>query len=131
MRSMTSCGDSIYWAQLREVEGALHTLEKYGLTRVPDPYQALHAIRRNILDSLGLGIPRVPILLKWLIGFSPGIFAIWYDPDFGWTSEARASPGARPVYHRVDGDTAMAIYQRRLTPELEARLLKPHEYHGE
>ncbi len=119
------CEAKVYWDQLREVERALKTMRTFGIPEVADAYKALYGIRGELLRSVGIGKPRIVTQLIRLIGFSPGTFAVWHDLEAGWMSEARAMPGAPPVYHLVSDQDAMAILQERLTTELEARLLAP------
>lgn len=119
------CAAKVYWDQLREVERALKTMRTFGIPEVAEAYQKLYGIRGELLRSVGLGKPRIITQLIRLIGFSPGTFAVWHDLEAGWMSEARAYPGAPPVYKLVNDDIAMAILQKRLTPELEAKLLAP------
>lgn len=119
------CDAKVYWDQLREVERALKTMRTFGISMELPGYRELYKIRGELLQSVGLGKPRIITQLARFIGFSPGTFAVWHDLESGWMSEARAYPGVPPVYHLVDDDTAMDILQGRLTPELEARLLAP------
>jgi hypothetical protein len=119
------CAAKVYWDQLREVERALKTMRTFGIPEISDAYAQLYSIRGDLLRSVGLGKPRIVTQIARLVGRSPGTFAVWHDLESGWMAEARAKPGAPPVYKRVDDQTAMAILQDRLTPELEARLLAP------
>lgn len=124
-------GCGVYWQQIKEIDRAMKTLRKYGIPELGDAFQDMYRIRAKLLSQLGVKLPRTVTQVIRLAGFSPGTFALWHDVESGWMSEARARPGAPPVYKRVSDEVAMAILKREITPELEAQLLAPDEYLGE
>lgn len=124
-------GCGVYWQQIHEVERALDVFRLYGIPEISEVYQKVYGIRAKLLKQVGLKFPRSVTQLIRLVGFSPGVFALWHDVESGWMSEARARPGAPPVYKSVSDKLAMAILKRGLTPELEAQLLTPDPYLGE
>lgn len=124
-------GCGVYWQQIKEIERALHVLDKYGITEISEAYKTIYGIRAKLLAQVGIKFPRMVTQLLRLVGFSPGVFALWHDVESGWMSEARARPGAPPVYKSASDEVAMAILKQELTPELEAQLLTPDEYLGE
>ena len=83
------------------------------------------------MGKLGFRAPKAISLLAKLVGLSPGVIKLWHDAESGWMSEARERPGAPPVYHHVDDDTAIAIIKEELTHEQAAELMRPDEYVGE
>jgi len=83
------------------------------------------------MAQVGFKAPRPLTLIAKLIGLSPGVIKVWHDAESGWMSEARARPGAPPVYRAVSDEVAMAILKGELTHELEEKLLTPDEYIGE
>lgn len=83
------------------------------------------------MGQIGVKFPRTTSLLTKLIALSPGSIALWHDVESGFMSEARAYPGAPPVYKGVSDEVAMAILKKEITKELEAELMAPDEYLGE
>lgn len=124
-------GCGVYWNQVNEIERALSTLRRYGISEAFPAYQKLFKIRGKLLAQIGFKFPRIPSLLSIIPGLSPGVIKLWHDPESGWMSEARAKPGAPPVYHHVTDDVAMALLKKELTHELEVELMTPDEYIGE
>ncbi len=124
-------GCGVYWTQIKELDRALSTMRKFGIPELSDAYQQLGSIRHDLLGKMGVKIPRTVTQLIRLAGFSPGIIALWHDVESGWMSEARARPGAPPVYKKASDEVAMAILQRNITDELEEELMTPDPYIGE
>lgn len=124
-------GCGVYWQQIREIERALGSMRKFGISEVSEAYQKLFSIRGKLMTQVGLKFPRSVSQLVRLVGLSPGSISLWHDIESGWMSEARERPGAPPVYHRVSDEVAMAILKGELTHELELELMKPDEYLGE
>jgi len=124
-------GCGVYWQQIHEVERALDVFRLYGIPEISEVYQKVYGIRAKLLAQVGLKFPRAVTQLIRLVGFSPGVFALWHDVEAGWMSEARAQPGAPPVYKSVSDETAMALLKGEVTKELELDLLTPDEYLGE
>lgn len=124
-------GCGVYWQQVREIERALGTLRKYGFSEMSEAYRKLYQIRGELLAEVGLKFPRTISQLLKIMGLSPGSITLWHDVESGWLSEARAKPGAPPVYHYVSDETAMAILKKEVTHELEQQLLTPDDYLGE
>jgi len=124
-------GCGVYWNQIRELDRALGTMTKFGIPGMSDAYQSLYAMKGKLMAQVGFKYPRTITQLIKLIGFSPGEIRLWHDVESGWMSEARAKPGAPPVYKRVTDEIAMAILKREITPELEKDLLAPDDYLGE
>ena len=83
------------------------------------------------MGQVGFKLPRPVSLLLRLVGLSPGVLKVWHDAESGWMSEARARPGAPPVYKAVSDEVAMAILKHEITHELEEGLLTPDPYLGE
>ena len=119
------------WADLDAVNRTLGLLRGRGIVKGMPGFQEVYILRGKIMGSLGLLAPKPTALVKTLVGLSPGQINLHYDPECGWLSEARAKPGASPVYHYVDDDTAVAIIKGELTPELEQQLMAPDDYIGE
>lgn len=117
-----ACG--VYWQQVKEIDRAMATLKRFGLDQTP-AFGQLFSIKGKLMAQVGFKFPRGITLLLKLVGFSPGEFRLWHDAEAGWMSEARARPGAPPVYKAASDEVAMAILKRELTPELEAQLLTP------
>jgi len=117
--------------QLNEVQRTLRVLTRAGFGPLTEPYKAVYKLQGELMGKMGLLRPKPMSLLKLLAGLSPGSIRLFHDAESGWFTEAREKPGAVPVYHHVDDDTAMTILKGEMTPELEASLMKPDEYIGE
>jgi len=118
-------GCGVYWQQVNEINKALSTMRKYGISEVSPAFQQLSSIRGKLMAQVGFKFPRILSLLVKLSGFSPGIIKLWHDGEAGWMSEARTRPGAPPIYKAASDEVAMAILKEEITPELEERLLTP------
>ena len=125
-------GCGVYWQQVREVERALGALRPHiDIPGVSDAYNALYGIRGKLLAQVGFKFPRTLSQIAKLVGFSPGTISLWHDIESGWLVEARAKPGASPVYHYVKDEVAIKLLKGELTKELETTLMTPDDYIGE
>ena len=124
-------GCGVYWQQVHEVDRALDALRLHGIPVLSDAYKLIYGTRAKLLKQVGIKFPRTVTQLIKLIGLAPGTISLWHDVESGWMSEARARPGAPPVYKRVSDDVAAAILKKELTKELEEELLTPDPYQGE
>jgi len=106
-------------------------MRRAGIPAEANPYSLLYREQGKLMAQVGIKLPRSIIQLIKLIGLSPGTVSLWHDVESGWMSEARARPGAPPVYKSVSDEVAMAILKGELTHELEEQLLTPDEYYGE
>lgn len=117
--------------QLHEVERALGVMEKYGISPTDPGYLRAWQERGAILERVGFKQPRTFFQIAKAFGMSPGVITLWEDVEAGWMSEARAKPGAPPVYHYVSDEVAMAILKKEVTPEMREYLFTPDPYLGE
>lgn len=117
--------------QISEVIRARQALTRAGISLLDPVYGSISRVENRVAINLGFRIPKPMTLLLRLFGLSPGEIKLWHDAESGWFTEAREKPGAPPVYHYVNDDTAMAILKGELTKEREAELMKPDEYVGE
>lgn len=124
-------GCGVYWSQIKELDRALGTMRRFGIPEVSEAYQGLYSIRGKLMAQVGIKFPRVVTQIMRLVGLSPGVITLWHDVESGWMSEARARPGALPVYKAVSDEVAMTILKHEVTPELEKELLTPDPYLGE
>jgi hypothetical protein len=124
-------GCGVYWSQINELERALRTMRTFGISELSGPYQELFKLRGKLMAQLGIKFPRVTTPLLKLLALSPGTLTLWHDVESGWMTEARAAPGAPPVYKKASDEVAMAILKGEVTHELEQQLLTPDEYLGE
>jgi len=106
-------------------------MRKFGIPEISDAYQQLFRLRGKLMAQIGFKLPRPLSLLAKLVGLSPGILKVWHDAEAGWMAEARAKPGAPPVYKAVSDEVAVAIIKGEVTKELEESLMTPDEYLGE
>jgi len=114
--------------QIDELDRALGSLRFSGLGPGTTPFDTLFKLRGELYAKIGFKFPRTLTQLIKLFGMSPGTLTLWHDIEVGWMSEARARPGAPPVYKSVSDQVAIAILKREVTPELEAELLTPDDH---
>jgi len=124
-------GCGVYWQQIHEVERALETMERYGISTTDPAYLALEGQRGALLTQVGIKFPRTFFQVAKSFGMSPGVITLWEDVESGWMSEARERPGAPPIYHYVSDEVAMAILKKEVTPEMREYLFTPDPYLGE
>jgi len=124
-------GCGIKWRQIHELDRAMRTMRAFGIPEVSEAYQQMYSMRGKLMGQVGVKFPRTISQIVKLIGLSPGVISLWHDVEEGWMSEARERKGAPPVYKSVSDGVAMAILQRRVTPELEKTLMTPDPYLGE
>jgi len=117
--------------QLFRLDQVVYKMGKEGIPEISTPFQAVLQARGWLRLNLGYKIPKPVFAILKLYGLSPGSITLWLDAESGFMSEARARPGAPPVYKAVSDEVAMAILKHEVTPELEAQLLTPDEYLGE
>lgn len=118
-------GCGAYYQQLREIEKALGAIRRAGLPASSLPYRELYKIRGKLMGQISYKVPRSVTQLVRIAGLSPGELALWHDAESGFMVEARAYPGAPPVYHRVEESIAEDILAGRRLHEYEERFLQP------
>lgn len=124
-----ACG--AFWQQIGELDRVLRSLRIHGLGEGTAAYQEIWKIRGRVFGKLGLKLPREVNLILRLLALSPGTILLWHDVESGWMTEARARPGAPPVYRRATDEVAVALLKGELTHELELQLMTPDDYVGE
>ena len=121
-------GCGVKWRQIDELDKALGSLRHTGLGPGTTPFDTLWKLRGKIYGQIGIKFPRSLTQLIKIFGLSPGTITLWHDIEAGWMSEARAYPGAPPVYKSVSDEVAMTILKKEVTKALEAELMTPDEY---
>ena len=124
-------GCGIYWQQINRLDKSMDTMRMHGILPGAGPFDELSKLRGKLMGQVGIKLPRTTSFLTKLIALSPGSITLWHDVESGFMSEARASPGAPPVYKAVSNEVAMALLKKELTRELEEELMTPDEYLGE
>jgi len=124
-------GCGVYWTQIRELERTLGSLRQFGILETSDAYRQLNALRGKLMKQVGFKFPRALTLVTKLAGLSPGVLKLFHDVESGFMSEARAKPGAPPVYHYMDYELAATILKGELTHEQFEQLVTPDDYTGE
>lgn len=125
-------GCGVYWQQVHETDRAISSLRLHlDIPGVSEATRELYSIRGQLLARVGIKYPRTITKILKLIGLSPGTVTLWHDVESGWMTEARARPGAPPVYKAASDEVALVILKREVTHELEAQLLTPDPYLGE
>ena len=126
-----SASTDYHWYQVREIDRALATMDKFGIDPTSVAYQKLWRERGAVLAQVGTRHPKSYEWLTFLAGESPGTIQLGHDSEYGWFSEARVRLGAPPIYHRLTDEEAMAILREQISPELHDRLFTLEEYYGE
>ena len=124
-------GCGVYWKQIREVERALGSLSRLGISELSPAFLQLSSLRGSLLTRVGIKFPRTISSIMKLVGLSPGSITLWHDVESGWMSEGRERPGALPVYHYISDEQAVAILNKTISPELHEYFMTPDPYHGE
>lgn len=146
-------GCGVYWQQIHELERALGTMERFGISATDPAYMTLERQRGALFGQVGMKFPRIttPIkevsvwgsmtqrLMEQIIGSAvytllevrDATIRLWHDVEAGWMSEARIKPSAEPVYKAVSDEIAMAILKGEPTGKMMAQLLTPDDYLGE
>jgi len=110
---------------LKRLDRSMGLMRGEGIPETATPFQTLISARSQVQAHLGFKIPRNVSSLVKLYGLSPGTIELWHDDESGFFTDARARPGAPPVYKHVEEEVAMIILKGELTPELEEQLLTP------
>lgn len=124
-------GCGVYWNQIHRLDESMDTMRMHGILPGSEPFDELYSLRGKLMGQIGIKFPRTTSFLAKLIALSPGSITVWHDVESGFMSEARAYPGAPPVYKAVSNEVAMALLKKELTKELEKELMTPDEYLGE
>lgn len=121
------CGYVAQLVQERTLGKAVRQLQGRGIIESADSMRALTSELGNLRTKFGFRVAKGVVRVLRLLGLSPGSITLFLDTEVGWLVEARTRPGAPPVYHYVDDDTALDIIEGKLTHELEERLMTPTE----
>lgn len=119
------------WGDIAEMDRALRSMHRLGIDEASEEYKTLWKARGAFFGKMGFRVPKPITLIARLFGFSPGELRLYHDADTGFMVEGRARPEARPAFHYVDDETAIAIIKGEVTHELEAELMAPDTYAGE
>lgn len=119
------------YIQANTITGALRTLGLNSYSMKLPIYGELMALRSQILADILPATPRISIMLRTIIGLSPGSVRVWLDTEQGWMAEGRKSPGAQPAYHHITEAEAQALMQEHPDPDLAHRMMEPDPYVGE
>lgn len=112
-------------AEIARLRHELNQLRSWGVPETEWSFQRLGRAIDTAIGKVGFVRPRITTLVWRLIGLSPGEINLWADAELGWMTEARARPGALPVYKYVSDEIAEKIVKREITHELEEQLLTP------
>ncbi|MBA7579191.1 hypothetical protein ES708_21060 [subsurface metagenome] len=118
-------------AEIARLERELEQLRGWGVPETESGFQRLLGGLGTAIGKVGRVLSRTTTLVRTITGLSPGEIRLWADAELGWMTEARARPGAPPVYKYVSDEVAEKIVKREITPELEEQLLTPDPYLGE
>ena len=119
------------YRQANTITGALRTLGLSPYSMHLPIYGELMALRSQILSEILPATPRVSMLLRTIIGLSPGTVRVWLDTERGWMCEGRKTPGAALVRHHISDAEALALMQEHPDPALAHRMMEPDPYVGE
>lgn len=125
-------GCGVFWHQISTIDSSLYKLRPHvDIPGVSEAYAELYSLRGALMARVGIKFPRTITQILKLAGLSPGTLTLWHDVESGWMTEARARPGAPPVYKAASDEVVLTILKREVTHELEEELLTPDEYLGE
>jgi len=124
-------GCGVYWQQIGELDRAMRSLRRFGITEFDPAYQTLASIRSGLLKHVGFKYPRTITQLARLAALSPGEVKLWHDVESGWMAEIRDRAGDPPRYRYVDDETAVKVLQGTLTHDEFTELAVPDDYLGE
>jgi hypothetical protein len=119
------------WGQISTVNGALRTMGLSSFSLNLPVVSELRALRYNLLSQVTGPFPRASVLIRMIIGLSPGSVRMWLDTENGWMCEGRKSPGSTPVYHSITKEEAAALLQEHPDEALAHRMMEPDGYIGE
>ncbi len=119
------------YAELHKLDDQLEMMKRWGVSESDPGYQSLWQARGTALAKIGQQKPMTFFQIARSFGMSPGVIALYAAAERGWMIEARAKPGAQPVYHYVTDDVAEKIVKEELTHEEFMELLTPDSYIGE
>lgn len=119
------------YIQANTITGALRTLGRSTYSINLPIYGELMALRSQLLADILPATPRLSVLLRTIIGLSPGSVRVWLDTEQGWMCEGRKEPGSTPVYHHITDTEAQELMQEHPDPELAHRMMEPDPYVGE
>lgn len=119
------------YAELDKLTEQLGMMRGWGISESDPGFLALLEARGIAEAKVGLMQPMSVFQIARSFGMSPGVIALFAVAERGWMVEARAKPGALPVYHYVSDEIAEAILKEELTPEQKEYLFTPDPYIGE
>ena len=120
-----------YTRGLKKLDQSIGAMRSALIPEAAKPLLELTRIDDYMFAQLGFKIPKPMTLLLKLFGLSPGTISVWHDAESGFFTEARAMPGAPPVYRAVSDEVAITILKGELTHDLEDTLMTPDDYLGE
>lgn len=116
---------------INTIDKTLRSLRRLGIDETNPIIGQLTRARGAAFGSIGSKVPRSVLDVIRIAGLSPGSIRVFFDVETGWLSEARPGPGAPPVYHSIDSETAVRIIKRDIDHQLEDYLMTPDTYMGE
>jgi len=119
------------YAQIGTLNRALREVLPTPSTALKPVYDALAYYRSQLLAEIMPATPRVSLLLRTIIGLSPGHVRVWLDTERGWIAEGVKEPGSHPEYHLVTEPEAKDLLSEHPTPALAHRMMEPDPYVGE
>ncbi len=119
------------YAEIARLEGELEQLKAWGVPETEGGFQRLGSAIDTAFGKVGRFLSRTTTLIRTITGLSPGEIKLWADAELGWMTEARARPGAAPVYKYISDEVAEKLVKGELTHELFEQLLVPDPYLGE
>jgi len=119
------------YAEVHKLDEQLEMMRGWGVSESDPGYKALWGARGAAIAKLGSQQPMTFFQIARSFGMSPGVISLFAAAERGWMIEARAKPGAPPIYRYVDDKVAEKIVKKELTHEEFMSLLTPDEYKGE
>jgi hypothetical protein len=117
--------------QVSNLTGSLNLLSMSSFGANLPVYGELMAMRSQLIEGTIGATPRAAVLIRTIIGLSPGSVKVWFDTERLWMAEGRKTPEAHPVYHQITEAEAKELTSEHPDPDLAHRLMEPDEYIGE
>ena len=117
--------------QISEITKATRLMAADSYTIALPGYAELRAIKSDLISGIFEGTPRLRVLIRTIVGLSPGNVRVWHDTEQGWMAEGRKTPTSSPVYHQITEADAAQLIGAHPNPELSHRMMEPDSYVGE
>ncbi len=117
--------------QIKELTKATRLMAADSYTIALPGYKELSAIKSQLITGVIPGTPRLAVLIRTIVGLSPGHVRVWHDTEQGWMAEGRKTPGSPPAYHHITEAEASQLIGEHPNTALAHRMMETDGYLGE